>query len=185
MFHKDSGPVPDTFQRLAARLTKEGINFVVIGAFALAVHGYRRATEDVDLCMRPKDLIRFRERFLGHEYQLVEGKVRRFYDPVSQVTFDIIESGELAGRVSRNKVIKFPDPSETEIVEGLPTVSLARLVELKLVTWRYKDWADVVALIRANNLNEDFSDKLDPLVRMAYLECYDQKTEEDRYEREA
>ena len=42
----------------------------------------------------------------------------------------------------------------------------------------------MVELIRANNLGEAFADQLNPLVRMAYLECYDQKVEEDRYERE-
>jgi hypothetical protein len=39
-------------------------------------------------------------------------------------------------------------------------------------------------LIRANNLGEDFAERLDPLVRMAYLECYDQMKEEDKYDRE-
>lgn len=36
-------------------------------------------------------------------------------------------------------------------------------------------------LIRARNLDESFGDQYNPLVRQAYLQCYDQKIEEDRY----
>lgn len=185
MYHKDAGPVPDTFRRLANALESAGIEYTVIGALALAVHHYRRATEDVDICLRPADLERFREQFVGTVYQQVSGRSRRFYDPSTQVTIDILVSGTLAGRVSRNKEIKFPDPSEGEDHDGLRTVSLERIIELKLVTWRFKDWADVVELIRKNDLDEAFADHVHPLVRMAYLECYDQKVDEDRYEREA
>ncbi len=39
-------------------------------------------------------------------------------------------------------------------------------------------------LIRASNLGEACADQLNPLVRMAYLECHDQKLEEDKYDRE-
>ena len=184
MFLDKTGPVQETCRRLCANLDQEGLGFVIIGAFALAAHGFERATTDVDACLRADDLERFRKRFLGKEYQSVEGRSRRFYDPETQVTFDLLVSGELAGRTSRNKVIRFPSPSEAVELQGLRTVSLPRLVELKLVTWRLKDWADVIALIRANDLGEDFAEKLDPLVRMAYLECYDHKLEEDKYDRE-
>jgi hypothetical protein len=185
MFLDKTGPVRDTYESLCANLKGEGIDYVVIGAFALSAHNFERATTDVDVCLRSDDLEKFRARFLGREYQGVEGRARRFFDPQTGVTFDFLVSGSLAGRTSRNKVIRFPDPSEAVDIEGLRTTTLPRLIELKLVTWRFKDWADVVALIRANNLKEDFADQLDPLVRMAYLECYDQKVEEDRYEEEA
>ncbi len=185
MFHKETGPVPETFRRLQGGLEREGIEYVVIGAVAMAAHRFRRATEDVDLCVRPADLARFREKLVGTVYQSVEGRSRRFYDPQTQVTFDLLLSGELAGHREKNKVIRFPDPSEAVEIEGLRTVSLERLIELKLVTWRFRDWGDVVELIRRNNLDEAFAERVDPLVRMAYVECYDQKVEEDKYEREA
>lgn len=185
MFHQQRGPVPETMARLRENLDRAGIDHVVIGAFALGAHGFSRATGDVDVCVRARDLERFREQFQGGEYLLVEGRTRRFRDSVTQATVDFLISGELAGRTSRNTVIRFPDPAESIEMDGLRTVTLPRLVELKLVTWRLKDWADVIELIRANNLNEAFAHQIDPLVRMAYLECYDQKMEEDRYPREA
>jgi hypothetical protein len=35
--------------------------------------------------------------------------------------------------------------------------------------------------MRFNNLDESFAEKLDPSVRTAYLQCYDDKVEGDRY----
>ncbi len=181
MFHQQRGPVHETLDTLRRRLKDAGIDFVVIGAFALALHKYQRATSDVDVCMEPEDLVRFRRELVGSLYEPVEGRSRRFCDPRTQVTVDVLISGELAGRTSRNKEIRFPSPAEATEIGGIPTVSLDRLIELKLVTWRLRDWADVVSLIQANNLGEDFAEQLNPLVRMAYLECYDHKVEEDRY----
>jgi hypothetical protein len=185
MFHQHSGPVYDTLDTLCERLNQARIEHVIIGAFALGCHGYERATTDVDLCLRKEDLERFRKEFVGREYEAVPGRSRRFQDPRTGVTFDLLVSGNLAGRTSRNDVIQFPDPSEAVTLKGLPTVSLERLIELKLVTWRLRDWADVIELIRVNKLDESFANHIHPLIRMAYLECYDQKVDEDRYEREA
>lgn len=184
MFHDQTGPVPDSFRRLCACLQQEGIEYVVIGALALSAYGYRRATEDIDLCVRPEHLALFKSKLVGRLYDAVEGRSRRFRDPQTSVALDFLVSGEFAGRRSRNKEIRFPDPAESVLVDGICTVTLPRLVELKLVTWRFKDWADVVALIRANHLDESFAEQLHPLVRIAYLECFDQKVEEDRYETE-
>lgn len=184
MFHDEKGPVPETFRRLRDDLDRENIPYVVIGAIALSAHHFRRATEDIDICMRREDLTRFRHTLVGNEFQSVEGRTRRFYDPRTQVTFDVLIAGELAGRTARNDVIRFPDPSVAQEINGIRTVSLPSLIELKLVTWRLKDWADVVALIRANKLDESFAREINPLVRMAYLECYDNMVEEDRYDRE-
>ncbi|HEY3244286.1 MAG TPA: nucleotidyl transferase AbiEii/AbiGii toxin family protein [Phycisphaerae bacterium] len=184
MFHKDAGPVPDTLSRLQAALEKEGIDYVVIGALAMGVHHARRATEDVDLCLRPADLKRFRDKLVGSVYQAVEGRSRRFYDPQTQVTFDLLVSGEIAGHRGRNKTIRFPDPAEAVEIAGLRTVSLEQLIALKLVTWRLQDWADVVRLIRENKLIEEFSQRLPKEIHAAYLQCHDQMLEEQRYDEE-
>jgi len=181
MFFQDQGPVPETFRRLRKLLGDGKIPYVFIGAMAANAHGLRRATEDVDLCMRREDLERFQRELVGTEFATVAGRPRKFYDPVTQVSFDILVAGEIAGNTRRQREVRFPDPSEAEFIDGAPFVSLARLIELKLVTWRYQDWADVVSLIRIHHLEESFGDRFNPLVRSAYLQCYDQKIEEDRY----
>lgn len=181
MFFKDEGPVPETFRRLKQVLDAAGIPHIFMGATAVNAHGHRRATEDIDVCMRAEDLERFRRELVGDAYQPVTGRPRRFYDVSTDVTVDVLVTGEIAGNSRKQTAVLFPDPSEAQIVAEAPVPSLARLIELKLVTWRYKDWGDVVELIRARNLDEAFAQQLHPVARPAYLQCYDQKIEEDRY----
>jgi cobalamin-dependent methionine synthase I len=61
-------------------------------------------------------------------------------------------------------------------------VNLPTLVQLKLAARRYQDFADVVALIRANNLDEAFAEQLHTSVRQDYVECLEEKRREDEYE---
>lgn len=184
MFFDDNGPVPETFRRLKQRLKDAGLPHIFMGASAVNAHGHRRSTEDVDLCMRREDLERFKREFVGAVYQPVAGRQRKFFDPETQVSFDILVAGEIAGNSRKQKDVRFPDPDEAEIRQGVPYPSLARLIELKLATWRLKDWADVIELIRVHKLDESFAQKVHPVVRSAFLQCYDEKVEEDRYDPE-
>ncbi len=179
MFFEKKGPVWDTLRTLARELDEAGIEYVVIGGIALNLHNYPRQTVDVNIVLTPAQYDAFRRRLEGSPYVRSEGARRRFVNPTTDVSIDVLIAGELAGRKSKNNSVRFPEPAEVEIHGEVATVSLARLVELKLVTWRYKDWGDVVELIRRNNLPESFSEKLDPVVRSAYGECYDQATSEE------
>ena len=181
MFFKNEGPVPAALEHLRQRLGAAGIPHIFIGATAVYAYGHHRTTQDVDVCMRREDLERFRREFVGATYQAVQGRPRRFYDSENEVTVDILVTGETAGNTRKQQKVKFPDPSEAQLVEQVPVPTLARLIELKLVTWRYKDWGDVVELIRIHNLDESFATRLHPIIRTAYVQCYDQKLEEDRY----
>ncbi len=184
-FSNGMGSVHDTFDQLRGRLEAAGIHYVVIGAIGMDGLGYARPTTDIDICVRPADFRRFEAELVGSAYERVPGTQRRFRDPASDVTFDLFPSGELAGRVPRNKEIRFPDPDEAAAIRGVPTVSLERMIELKLVTWRTKDSADVIELMGRNNLGEEFAYRLHTTIQMAYWECYDKRRDEDRHEREA
>ncbi len=46
-------------------------------------------------------------------------------------------AGEIAGNTRKQREVCVPDPSEAVIVEDTPVPTLARLVALKLVSWRY------------------------------------------------
>lgn len=179
MFFEKEGPVWETLHALENGLAEAKIDYVVIDGMALTVHNYPRQTVDVDVVLTPAGFEKFTERFEGTRYKRVEGAPRRFLDLNSEVTVDVLIAGQLAGRRSKNTSVRFPDPSECEVHDSLRTVSLARLIELKLVTWRYKDWGDVVELIRRNNLTENFADGLDPIVHSAYGECFDQSADEE------
>lgn len=70
----------------------------------------------------------------------------------------------------------------SDIIRGNRYVNLITLVQLKLAARRYKDFGDVVELIRTHNLDETFAEKLAPSVRGDYLECLEEKRREDEYE---
>ena len=179
MFFEKTGPVWQTLHDLEDRLRAASIDYVVIGGLALNAHNYPRQTVDVDIVVTAAGYKKFKQRFVGTAYVEAKGAPRRFIDPKSEVTIDLLIAGQIAGRKSKNPSVRFPDPGEAETHQDLPTVSLARLIELKLVTWRYKDWGDVVELIRRNNLTASLADKLDPVVQTAYGECYDQANDEE------
>ncbi len=61
-------------------------------------------------------------------------------------------------------------------------VNLPTLIQLKLAARRYRDFGDVVELIRQNELDESFAEQLHASVRRDYIECLGEKRREDEYE---
>src|SRR5947209_8126224 len=49
------------FEAVIIALTQRGIEYAVCGGFAMAIHGYPRATVDIDLLIRPEDEARVYE----------------------------------------------------------------------------------------------------------------------------
>lgn len=178
MFFEKKGPVWETLRELEQRLNEAGIPYVIIGGMALYAYNYPRTTEDVDVVVTAEGFQRFKEQF-GDDYSPRKGAPRRFANPRTEAWFDFLIAGQLAGNTRKNQTIRFPDPNEGEIHGDIRTVPLPRLIELKLVTWRFKDWGDVVELIRRNQLPEGFAEQLHPTIRMAYRECWDEARDEN------
>lgn len=142
-------------------LRAEGLPSAVIGSIALAVHGYVRATRDLDVGVA----------LLGF------GKLARIADQLRAAGFDVhvaapAPDDDLGGVVT----VAGPDFDPVQIVNltaprgrhgrlaresiesavlgpsefPLPVVDLAHLVALKLVTDARKDELDVVELLKAN-----------------------------------
>jgi hypothetical protein len=177
MFFEKTGPVWETLRELKQRLHDANIDYVVIGGLALNAYQYPRQTIDVDVVITAQDFGRFMDEFSGTIYRRDPKLPRRFVDSQTEVAIDFLIAGQLAGFTSKNPSVRFPDPKDGILQGDLRTVSLAKLIELKLVTWRFKDWGDVVELIRRNKLTETFADQLDPIVRTPYRECFDQATD--------
>jgi hypothetical protein len=110
------------------------------------------------------------------------GRERRFKDKKNQQTFDILVTGRFPGS-GKPGPFAFPDPeSVRERIRNVYYVDLPTLVQLKLAAQRWQDFADVVKLIRANHLDENFLDRLHPSVRPDFIECLEEKRREDEYE---
>jgi hypothetical protein len=61
-------------------------------------------------------------------------------------------------------------------------VNLKTLIELKLAARRWKDFADVIELIRANQLDETYSVELHSYVRQDFMECLEEYRREEEYD---
>jgi hypothetical protein len=143
---------------------------------ALNQHGYRRFTEDIDLLMTKEGLETFREQLVGLGYlPAFKDARRKFRTTKENIPVEIITAGEFPGD-GLPKPVAFPDPSEFSVViEGIKTISLEKLIELKLTSGmtagdRLKDLADVQELIKLKELDEGFAVQLNEFVREKYLE---------------
>lgn len=168
----------NALRRIAFDLEEQGIDYLVIGAIALNQHGYRRFTEDIDLVLTKEGLQKFQERLIGLGYRpAFEGAIKMFRTTQENVPIEIITTGEYPGD-GLPKPVQFPDPSENFVlIDGVKTVSLEKLIELKLASGitapdRLKDLADVQEIIKAKSLDISFAENLDASVREKFIELY-------------
>jgi hypothetical protein len=182
MFFQGKDPVHQTMRRAARRLEKAGIAYAILGGMALNAHRYKRTTADVDFLLTEEGLEEFRRQFVGKHYGPVKGRPRRFVDKASGVTIDILVTGRFPGS-GKPGPIPFPDPADVcEIIDKHSVVNLPTLIQLKLAARRWRDFADVVELIRIHDLDESFKQQLHPSVRQDFIECLEEKRREDEYE---
>ncbi len=181
-FFRGEGLMNDTLRQLARDLDTRNIAYSVIGAVALNQHGYQRFTQDIDVLMTREGLNRFTEQLIGREYRpAFEGATRKFRATAENVSIKVILTGEYPGDGKPKSVI-FPDPAESAIeIDGIKTVTLEKLVELKLASGmtgagRRKDLADVQELIKVLRLEASFAEELDGSVRAMYLELLEEIT---------
>lgn len=175
-------PATVTMRRLVKKLTKAKIPHAVMGGMSVFVHGYRRFTDDVDVLVTRESLQAFKERFVPADYESVAGRAKRFVDRKNGVTIDFVITGLYPGFRSEGP-ITFPDPAEVrELHEDVYFINLATLIQLKLAALRPKDYADVVDLIRANDLDEAFLERLHPTLHHDYLEALAHRRREDEYD---
>jgi hypothetical protein len=182
MFFQGKDPVHQTMRRLARRLERANISYAVVGGMAVFAHRHRRATNDVNVLLTPEGFAAFREKFVPKNYESVPNRPRRFVDRTSKVSIDILVTGRFPGS-GKPGPIAYPDPGVvSETIERVRFLDLPTLVQLKLAARRYQDFADVVHLIRAHDLDETFAERLHPSVRRDYIECLEEKRREDEYE---
>jgi len=182
MFKRGKDPAHVSLRRLIARLEKAALPYAVMGGLAVYVHGYRRFTDDVDVLLTREGFEEFRRRYVPKNYDSVPGRSRRFVDKQNQVTIDILVAGNYPG-FGKPGPITFPNPSDVrQVFDSVPYLDLPTLIQLKLAARRYQDFADVSHLIRANNLDESYLERLDLSVRGDFIECLEEKRREDEYE---
>jgi hypothetical protein len=169
--------VQRTFERIAGHLAELDVDFALAGGLAVGVRGHLRLTVDVDLLISSDGLARFKARWLGRGYAEKFPGSRGVRDSETGVSIDFLIAGEYPGD-GLPKPVRFPSPTELPPGEApYRVLDLRTLTELKLASGmsapdRLQDLADVLALIRANGLDEAFAEALDASVRGKYCELW-------------
>lgn len=158
-----------TAQECHRRLRDAGVPHAIVGGIAVCLHGYRRSTVDVDLLVRSEDTAAIRGALEAAGYTWSDAN-REFIGQAG-VPVQFLTCGERAGKDSE---VSLPDPSlpaSTQEIEGLPVLSLARLIEIKLACGLgdlrrlHRDLADVVELILVHGLSRSFARHLHKSLR--------------------
>jgi len=170
MFFNEQSPYIDTCRELLRSLRAAAIEYVFVGAVAMRAYGCAGEAGRVEVCVRPDDVERFRGEFAHHVFEPLPGQSLRYYWPPTQIEIELLIADEIVGDPLRQQEIVYPDPSEAEYVEGVPVVSLSRLIELKLAARDPRDNEDVVRLIAANNLDRLYAERLNALLRHAFTQ---------------
>lgn len=148
------------FERLLARLAEAGVHFVLVGGLAVALNGYVRLTEDVDILVEPSGanvrrlldcLADFGEGFARElnpgDFSDEEGAVR-IVEETEQCQIDIFT------RMAGHRYVDIvADAVRCSVgARKILHASRAALIRLKSASVREKDRLDVAALRR---LEED------------------------------
>jgi len=182
MFFAGKDEVHQAARRAVRRLQRAGVPYAIAGGLAVNAHKYKRTTRDVDVLLNRRGFERFCELFVGKFYDRVPGRSRRFVDRQNGINIDILITGLYPG-TGKPGPIAFPEPTEvSQTIDKAEVLDLMNLVQLKLAAQRYRDFGDVVELIRCNGLDESFAQRLHPSVRRDYIECLEEKRREDEYE---
>jgi hypothetical protein len=182
MFKQGRDPVPVVMRRLVRRLERARIPYAVMGGMAVYAHGHQRMTNDVDVLLTRAGLEEFRRLFVPKYYEQDPARSRRFLDKKDKVTVDILVTGHFPGRGERGP-FAFPNPEAVrERIAKIDYIDFASLIQFKLAARRHQDFADVVNLIAAHNLDESFAQHLHPSVRGDYIECLEEKRRDDEYQ---
>ncbi len=155
--------------RKAVRILAEaGIPSLVVGGYAVQEHGYPRFTSDIDLVVPSVPAAHACLTLQG--YRANPGSSMTVTDRTSRIEIDLLPGGGAVGPGP----LPLPMPVK---VDPQPTlIDLKTLLEIKLSSYlgsplsRTQDLADVIALIKSNQLPADFP--LDPAVTPKYLEVH-------------
>jgi hypothetical protein len=180
-FFEGRDAVHKTMWRIVKRLEKANIPYAVVGGMAVYAHGYRRTTDDLDLLLTPAGFEEFKRLFVPKKYERHARLSRRFTDRANDVTVDILVTGLFPGS-GKPGPISHPDPAAvSQTIKKARVIDLVTLIQMKLAARRHQDFADVVNMIRFNDLDESFAERLHPSVRRDYVECLDEKRRDDEY----
>jgi hypothetical protein len=164
----------ETARRCHKALQAARLPHALVGGLAVLLHGYQRNTVDVDMLIRSEDQADVKRTF--EEAGLDWYKDEREFRGAESVAVHLLISGQSASD-DKSLQIRLPEPDGEAVsntIEGLPVVSLPRLIELKIASGlgnlrrTHRDFADVIELILVHRLSRSFARHLHKAVRQAF-----------------
>ncbi len=161
-------------ERCHALLSAAEVPYSICGGVAVCLHGYQRNTVDLDLVIRSSESDTIRK--LLSDDGLVWDETNAEFRTPGGIAVQFLISGQKAGKGSE---VTIPDPIgelNVEQREGLSVVRLSRLIEMKIACGMsnlrrtHKDFADVVELIAARDLDGSFARFLHKSLRPTFRE---------------
>jgi hypothetical protein len=144
----DAPLLPDDFKEFLRLFNARGVDYLVVGGYAVGLHGYPRATVDLDVWIRATavNAERIIEALRAFGFDVPELEPRLFLDPLSIVRFGIppfrIEIMTSVDGVEYDACR--PHAALFEVDDLLlPVISLADLKTNKRAVGRNKDLADL------------------------------------------
>lgn len=148
----------EDYKEMLQCLVDEGVKFLLVGAYALAAHGYPRATMDIDLWVMPSPdnaqaVLRALRKFGAPLHGLSSADLQKD-DTVFQIGVAPRRIDIITGASGLRFEEAFQASSLIEI-EGLKIriPSIGDLIRNKRATGRTKDLADVEALESLQSFN--------------------------------
>jgi predicted nucleotidyltransferase len=139
------------YKEMLQCLSEENVEFLLVGAYAVAAYGYPRATKDIDILVRAapenaSSLIRALARFGAPLSGVSEADFS-----TEGIVFQIGNSPRRIDILTRISGVDFQrayDRRETVSLEGIdiPVISLEDLIANKRATGRTQDLADIERL---------------------------------------
>ena len=152
------GAILDVAREISTYLREAGVAAAVVGGVAVVLHGHWRSTKDIDLLAgAPLEAVAEVLTSRGFEHNPARREFVRDGIPVHLVTAE--QTGSSL--------------QETVEIEGVVTVPLSDLIEMKLRSGsanllRAQDLADVIGLIRCHGLSGAFARKLEKSMRPTF-----------------
>jgi hypothetical protein len=152
-----------TVARDASRVIREhDLCAAVIGGVAVVLHGHVRTTLDVDIYTADAEALAAALRDAGFVWDIEHKQFMSNDVPLQLVTEALVPS----------------PPRAFEDVQGIRTVSLADLLNIKLRSGaasilRAQDMADVIALMRTHRLTGAFAPRIDKALRPDFRKLLD------------
>ena len=154
--------INDELESIARSLNKSGIEYALCGGLALAVHGYPRATQDIDILIRESDLNQATALLGGMGYCISAGLIP--FDMGRESELRVYRVSKASGEDVLTLDLVLVSPILGDIWEGRETfqvedyeitvVSLSGLKKMKRLSGRPQDLVDLERLEDAERDDE-------------------------------